>query len=182
MARKSRAVPEINAGSMADIAFLLLIFFLVTTTMDSDAGLQVKLPPWPDPNQPPPTSTQNNRDVLEVLINANNQLLVEKKIMQVNELNDFAKRFLTNDGKDPTMATSSKKAIISLKNDRGTGYETYVNVYNELIRAYNEVRDEASEKKYGKPFSKLTKKQKDEIKDVYPMKISEAEPVKIGEE
>jgi ABC-type arginine transport system ATPase subunit len=80
------------------------------------------------------------------------------------------------------MATSSKKAIISLKNDRGTGYETYVSVYNELIRAYNEVRDEAAEKKFGKPFSKLTKKQKDDIKDAYPMKISEAEPVKIGEE
>lgn len=182
MARKSRSVPEINAGSMADIAFLLLIFFLVTTTMDSDAGLQVKLPPWPDPSQPPPTSTQNNRDVLEVLINANNQLLVEKKIMKVNELNEFTKRFLTNEGRDPNMATSSKKAIISLKNDRGTGYETYVSVYNELIRAYNEVRDEAAEKKFGKPFSKLTKKQKDEIKDMHPMKISEAEPVKIGEE
>jgi biopolymer transport protein ExbD len=182
MARKSRSVPEINAGSMADIAFLLLIFFLVTTTMDSDAGLQVKLPPWPDPSQPPPTSTQNNRDVLEVLINANNQLLVEKKIMKVNELNGFAKQFLTNEGRDPSMATSSKKAIISLKNDRGTGYETYVSVYNELIRAYNEVRDEAAEKKFGKPFSKLTKKQKDDIKDAYPMKISEAEPVKIGEE
>lgn len=182
MARKSRSVPEINAGSMADIAFLLLIFFLVTTTMDSDAGLQVKLPPWPDPSQPPPTSTQNNRDVLEVLINANNQLLVEKKIMKVNELNEFTKQFLTNEGRDPNMATSSKKAIISLKNDRGTGYETYVSVYNELIRAYNEVRDEAAEKKFGKPFSKLTKKQKDEIKDMHPMKISEAEPVKIGEE
>ncbi len=182
MARKSRGTPEINAGSMADIAFLLLIFFLVTTTMSTDAGLQVKLPPWPDPSQPPPTSTQNNRDVLEVLINANNQLLVEKKLMKVSELNAFTKRFLTNDGRDPSMSTSPEKAIISLKNDRGTGFETYVGVYNELIRAYNEVRDEAAERKYGKPFSSLTKKQKDEIKDMHPMKISEAEPVKIGEE
>lgn len=182
MARKSRSVPEINAGSMADIAFLLLIFFLVTTTMDSDAGLQVKLPPWPDPSIPPPTSTQNNRDVMEVLINSNNQLLVEKKIMKVEELNAYAKKFLTNEGRDPSMSTSSTKAIISLKNDRGTGYETYVSVYNELIRSYNEVRDEASEKRYGKEFGRLNKKEKEIIQKLYPMKISEAEPVKIGEQ
>lgn len=182
MARKSRGTPEINAGSMADIAFLLLIFFLVTTTMSTDAGLQVKLPPWPDPNVPIEDSKQKQRDVLEVLINANNQLLVEKKLMKVSDLNAFTKRFLTNNGRDPNMSTSPEKAIVSLKNDRGTGFETYVGVYNELIRAYNEVRDEAAERKYGKPFSGLNKTQKDEIKKIFPMKISEAEPVKIGEE
>lgn len=182
MAKKPRPIPEINAGSMADIAFLLLVFFLVTTTMDSDAGLQVKLPPWPDPNNPPPVSTQNNRDVMEVLINANNQLLVEKKLMKVDELNDYTKRFLSNNGKDPNLSTSSTKAIVSLKNDRGTGYDTYVSVYNELIRAYNELRDEEALAKYGRPMSRLTEKEKDKIKDVYPMKISEAEPVEIGGE
>ncbi|MBP7511032.1 MAG: biopolymer transporter ExbD [Bacteroidia bacterium] len=181
MARKSRSIPEINAGSMADIAFLLLVFFLVTTTMDSDAGLQVKLPPWPDPNNPPPTSTQNNRNVLEVLINSNNQLLVEKKIMKVEELNEMTKRFLTNEGRDPGLSLSPEDAIISLKNDRGTGYETYVAVYNEMIRAYNEVRDDAARAKYGRPLSKLTNKEMGVIKDKYPMKISEAEPVGAGE-
>jgi biopolymer transport protein ExbD len=181
MARKSRSIPEINAGSMADIAFLLLVFFLVTTTMDSDAGLQVKLPPWPDPNNPPPTSTQNNRNVLEVLINANNQLLVEKKLMKVEELNEMTKRFLTNEGRDPSLSLSPEDAIISLKNDRGTGYETYVSVYNEMIRAYNEVRDEAAKAKYGRPLSKLTMSELTVIKDKYPMKISEAEPVGVGE-
>ncbi len=161
MARKSRAVPEINAGSMADIAFLLLIFFLVTTEISSDAGLQVRLPPPPDPNNPPDQSRLNDRDVLEVLVNANNQLLVEERPLNINELTNLTKRHLTNEGKDPELSTSPKKAIVSLKNARGTSYDTYIQVYNELMRGYNEVREQAAQGKYGRPYKQLSKKEKE---------------------
>jgi biopolymer transport protein ExbD len=177
MARKKRPIPEINAGSMADIAFLLLVFFLVTTTMDTDKGLRVKLPPYPDPTMPPPTSTQNNRNVLEVLVNANNQLLVEGQIADIEGLTELTKAHLTNEGRRLDLAESSEKAIVSLKNDRGTSYQRYVQVYNELTRAYNEVRNSYSNSMYNKDYQDLTKEPKKVVRKKYPMKISEAEPV-----
>jgi biopolymer transport protein ExbD len=180
MARKGRGIPEINAGSMADIAFLLLVFFLVTTTMDIPTGLQVALPPITD--EPPDDSKQKKRDVLEVLVNNADQLLVEGELLQLNRLKEKTKRHLTNEGRNPNLATTSTKAIVSLKNARGTSYETYVQVYNELTAAYNEVRDEYSMEKYGKPYGKLRKEsQRKDVKTKYPKKLSEAEPVSIGE-
>ena len=176
MARKKRGTPEVNAGSMADIAFLLLVFFLVTTTMDSDKGLRVKLPPFPDPNMPPPKSTQNDKNVLEVLVNFNDQLLVEKQIMDIEELTEKTKEHLTNEGRNPSLAESSEKAIVSLKNDRGTSYERYLEVYNELMRAYNEVRNEYSQKKFNRTYDKLLEDQRKEVQKKFPIKISEAEP------
>ena len=179
MARKGRGIPEVNAGSMADIAFLLLVFFLVTTTMDIPTGLQVALPPIT--NEPPPESKQRKREVLEVLVNAADQLLVEKQLMTVDKLKQKTIDHLTNEGRDPELSTTSTKAIVSLKNDRGTSYDMYVQVYNELTAAYNEVRDEYSMEKFGVPYSKLRyKDQIDEVKAKYPKKLSEAEPVDIG--
>lgn len=184
MAKGKREIPEINAGSMADIAFLLLVFFLVTTTMDIPTGLQVALPPITE--EPPEESKQKKREVLEVLVNANDQLLVEGSLMQIDKLKQKTKDHLTNEGRDPNLATSSTKAIVSLKNDRGTSYDMYVQVYNELTAAYNEVRDEYAEQKYGKPYSEmdpLFPPDKDKIKEVkekYPKKLSEAEPVSLG--
>ncbi|MDX5321655.1 MAG: biopolymer transporter ExbD [Bacteroidota bacterium] len=179
MARKSRALPEINAGSMADIAFLLLIFFLVTTTMDSDSGISIKLPPWEEniTEPPPPIKARN---VLEVLVNSNNQLLVEGEVIRVNQLRDKTKKFITNEGLDPNMSVSPEKAVISLKNDRGTNYVTYISVQNELKAAYREVRDEYARQKYGRKYDDLSEKQQDEVKEKYPQKISEAEPENIG--
>jgi biopolymer transport protein ExbD len=181
MGRKSRSIPEINAGSMADIAFLLLIFFLVTAEISSDAGLQVRLPPPPDPRNKDVKSQLKERDVLEVLINSNNVLLVEGKHLNIKELTGLLKKHLMNEGRDPDLAISSQKAIVSLQNARGTSYDTYIQVYNELMRGYNEVRNEAALAKYGRPYPELLKKEKETIRDKYPMKISEAEPVKIGE-
>ncbi len=184
MASRKRDIPEINAGSMADIAFLLLVFFLVTTTMDIPTGLQVALPPITE--EPPEESKQKKREVLEVLVNANDQLLVEGAGMSIDKLRQKAIDHLTNEGRDPSLATTSTKAIVSLKNDRGTSYDMYVQVYNELTAAYNEVRDAYSMKEYGKPYSKLDPQvpgDKDRIKAVkekYPKKLSEAEPVSIG--
>ncbi len=179
MARNSRGIPEVNAGSMADIAFLLLVFFLVTTTMDIPTGLQVALPPIT--NEPPPESQQRKREVLEVLVNASDQLLVEQQWMTIDKLRQKTIDHLTNEGKDPTLSTTSSKAIVSLKNDRGTSYDMYVQVYNELTAAYTFVRNEYSQQTFGKPYDKLrTKAQQDEVRKKYPKKLSEAEPVNKG--
>ena len=179
MGTRKRDIPEINAGSMADIAFLLLVFFLVTTTMDIPTGLQVALPPISD--VPPEDSKQKKRVVLEVLVNANDQLLVEGGLMTIDRLRQKTIDHLTNEGRDPSLSTSSTKAIVSLKNDRGTSYDMYVQVYNELTAAYNIVRDDYSMDQYGKPYTKLDpQRDKERIKEVkakYPKKLSEAEPV-----
>ena len=177
MARKSRSIPEINAGSMADIAFLLLIFFLVTTTMDSDSGITIKLPPYiEEPEDIPPIKKRN---VLEILVNANNQLLVEDKLTRIDQLRDITKAFITNEGKDPNSSDNPNKAVVSIKNDRGTSYKTYIAVQNELKAAYREVREEYALRTYGRKLENLSEQQQDEVSDKYPQKISEAEPENI---
>ncbi|MFT6112017.1 MAG: biopolymer transport protein ExbD [Bacteroidia bacterium] len=182
MGSRRRDIPEINAGSMADIAFLLLVFFLVTTTMDVPNGLQVALPPISE--EPPEDSKQKKREVLEVLVNSADQLLVEGSALTIDKLRQKTMDHLTNEGRNPTLSTTSTKAIVSLKNDRGTSYDMYVQVYNELTAAYNKVRDEYSMQKYGVIYSKLDPlRDEDKIKEVkkkYPKKLSEAEPVSIG--
>lgn len=183
MAKKSakdRLSNEVNAGSMADIAFLLLIFFLVTTTIDVDKGVLVKLPPWSedDPNE----LKLKTRNVYSVLVNAQNQLLVRGEPMRINDLRDNTKEFIANPRKREDMAERPNKAIISLKNDRGTKYKTYLEVYNELKAAYRELWDEASRKKFGKEYEYLDRAQQKTIRSQIPLVISEAEPTNFGEE
>ena len=183
MAKKSardRMSNEVNAGSMADIAFLLLIFFLVTTTIDVDKGVLVKLPPWSE--EPPEVEKMKTRNVYSVLVNAQNQLLVRGEPASVNNLRDNAKEFIMNPKKREDMAEKPTKAIISIKNDRGTSYETYLEVYNELKAAYNELRNEEAQRKYGKEFEYITREQQREIRARIPLVISEAEPTNFGEE
>ncbi|MCU0448366.1 MAG: biopolymer transporter ExbD [Bernardetiaceae bacterium] len=139
MAKKSRTAPEINASSMADIAFLLLIFFLVTTTIASDKGLSIRLPPKQDQQQ---DIKLKERNIFKVLVNSNNQLLVEGEYMGIDNLKDEAKKFIMNNGQDPESSESPEKAVISLKTDRGTRYDVYVKVMDELKKAYNELRAE----------------------------------------
>tara|TARA_B100001142_G_scaffold161914_1_gene162058 strand:+ start:3277 stop:3828 length:552 start_codon:yes stop_codon:yes gene_type:complete len=181
MASKRRGLPEINAGSMADIAFLLLIFFLVTTTMDVDTGIARKLPPMPEDELQEDDSQIHAKNIYVVLINANNQLLVEGEFMDVSQLKEGAKRFINNNGMDPNSSENPEKAIISLQNDRGTEYMTYIRVQNELAAAYNELRNEESLKKFGERYTDLNKVKQKEIRKMYPQKISEAEPKNIGE-
>lgn len=148
-----RNTPEVNAGSMADIAFLLLIFFLVTTTLDTNAGIPTKLPPKIDKNQTPPPPVKE-RNLFVVVVNKNNQLLVQNQLMELKDLRKAAVAFLDNGGgvgedacahcKGAKLENSSEnpdKAVISLQNDRETSYETYIAVNNELIAAYNELRE-----------------------------------------
>ena len=179
MASKRRGLPEINAGSMADIAFLLLIFFLVTTTMDVDTGIARKLPPMPEEEieDDPQIHAKN---IYVVLINSKNQLLVEGELMSISQLKEGAKRFIDNNGLDPNLAENPVKAIISLQNDRGTEYMTYIRVQNELTAAYNELRNEEALKKYGQRYANLNKTQQKVIRKIYPQKISEAAPKNIG--
>jgi biopolymer transport protein ExbD len=183
MAKKStrdRISNEINAGSMADIAFLLLIFFLVTTTIDEDEGILVRLPPWSEDE--PDIQKLRERNVFSVLVNASNQLLVRGEQMNVFDLKNRAKEFILNPQRREDLAESPGKAIVSLKNDRGTAYETYLSVYNELQAAYNELRQEQAMKKYGKAYDALNSAQRSDIRTMIPMILSEAEPTAFGEE
>ena len=193
-----RDTPEINAGSMADIAFLLLIFFLVTTTMDIDTGISRKLPEKQDPNIEPPILKEKN--VFEVNVNRRNEILVEgDTYMQIEDLREATMKFIDNGGgtaadmskeelpvcswcegdKDPASSDHPKKAIISLQSDRGTNYATYIAVQNELVGAYTDLRNRYSNKKFGRDFDDLTAEQKKDIQiNIYPQIISEAEPTK----
>jgi len=186
MPSNKRKVPEPNAAPMADIAFLLLIFFLVVTTFDSDKGIQRKLPPMPE-GKPPVVETKN-KNVFIVLVNAQDQLLVEGEPLSISLLKDRAKTFV--DKRTRALASKDDKdPIVSLKNDRGTSYDTYIQVQNELTEAYNELRNRYAERKFGISYYKLQEEQENsedakrmlkDIKTKYPMKISEAEPQKVG--
>ena len=193
MARNKRAIPEINAGSMADIAFLLLIFYLVTTTMDTDKGINRKLPPIEDElvQDPPPIKERN---IFTVLVNSNDQLLVEDEFLEINELRAKAMEFIDNNGdgsceycKGYGVSSSSDnpvKAVISLQNDRGTSYGMYVKVQNELVAAYEDLRERYAEEEYGRSYRGMDPEEDEEIikeiKNAYQQKISEAEPLNIG--
>jgi biopolymer transport protein ExbD len=186
MARGKRGTPEVNASSMADIAFLLLIFFLVTTTIASDKGLTLRLPP----KRPPDALDEvklKDRNVFNVLVNSNNQLLVEEELMDIKNIKDEAKRFIMNNGKDEKSSESPDKAVISLKHDRGTKYEVYINVMDQLKRAYNELRAEymgitvAEYLEIENDSEKAAKNPKlEEAKQKIPYQLSEAEPTNVG--
>ena len=180
MASSRRGLPEINAGSMADIAFLLLIFFLVTTTMDVDTGIARKLPPMPEEELQEEDPQIHAKNIYVVLINTNNQLLVEGELMDISQLREGAKEFIDNNGRNANSSENPEKAIISLQNDRGTEYMTYIRVQNELAAAYNELRNKAALNKFGERYANLNKTQKKEVRKMYPQKISEAEPKNIG--
>jgi len=178
---RDRMSNEINAGSMADIAFLLLIFFLVTTTIVEDKGITVKLPPWSE--EEPDITKLKKRNVFSVLVNADNQLLVRGEPAQISQLKDRAKEFIANPYNREDLSERPTKAIISLKNDRGTKYETYLEVYNELKAAYNELWNEKAQQKYGMDYSEdMPFAYKKAIRTEIPFVLSEAEPTSFGEE
>ncbi len=181
MARDRKSAPQVNAGSMADIAFLLLIFFLVTTTIETDKGITVKLPPWSD--EPPEPTKLADRNVFSVLVNANDQLLVRDEPADISNLRERAKEFIVNPQGRSDLSAAPNKAIISLKNDRGTTYKAYLNVYNELKAAYDELWNDESQNMYNVPYSDaLTTDQKNAIKKKIPFVLSEAEPTSFGDE
>ena len=164
---------SLNAGSMADIAFLLLIFFLVTTTIVADAGIAVRLPPWVET----PPEAVPDRNVLLVKINAKNELFIENEVAQSHQVREIAKAFISNPEQLPNRPQSPKKAVVSLVHDRSTHYSTYIQVYNEITAAYHELWEEAAQNTYGKSYADLNKSLQREIRAEIPFVISEAEPV-----
>jgi biopolymer transport protein ExbD len=168
---------------MADIAFLLLIFFLVTTTIGADKGINMLLPPKKE-DQPIDVKLKD-KNVFKVIVNSRNQLLVEDEPMTIEALRSEAKKFLSNNGADPTMSDSPQDAVVSLKTDRGTQYDVYLRVLDELSAAYNELRAEKlgiTLEEYLTLDPKVSK-QDEMIKyaqKVYPRRLSEAEPTSIG--
>ena len=172
---------------------MLLIFFLVTTTMDVDSGLERRLPPMPPPDQEDDdTPPIKERNVFVVLVNANNQLLVEGEISRVEDLREKAKEFMANPYNEENLPEKEPKTVdffgevevtkgvISLRNDVGTQYGTYIAVQNELVGAINDLREELAKQKFGKSYDKLDRDQQGAIRDIYPSRISEAEPKKVG--
>ena len=194
MARKKRSMPGINSSSTADIAFMLLIFFLTTTSMDTDKGLARRLPPPPDPNMKQDNIIVKERNILQVRINKDNQLMVGSEYMEVSQLKEKAKEFIANPNDDSNLPEKhvvnipllggncmvTKNHVISVTNDVGTRYQAYIDVQNELVAAYNELRDEKAKASFGKSYVECNEDEQKAIRDFIPMKISEAEPKKYG--
>jgi biopolymer transport protein ExbD len=193
MGKQKREVPELNSSSTADIAFLLLVFFLMTTSMAVNKGLARRLPPPVPAEQKTEDLKVKERNVFVVLINSEDQLLVRGEYTELADLKEKAKEFIKNAGDDPNMPEKepmdveyfgtvlvTKNHVISLQNDRGTSYAAYINVQNELVSAYNELRDELSKAKFAKNFEDLDSEQQKAIQKIYPQKISEAEPKNYG--
>ncbi len=201
MAKKKKKMPGLNTSSTADISFMLLIFFLITTSMDTDTGLIRRLPPPPDKNQEQAQIDVKERNILNIQVNAAGRARANREEIEINyntltapALKEIAKRFILNEANDPnlpelqTVQTDNMKKVgmppmnitvnhvISVQTDRGTPYWVYFLVQNELVAAYNELRDDFSKKNFKCEYQYLTEDQKAAVRDVLPQKISEAEP------
>lgn len=189
MAKKT---PEINSSSTADIAFLLLCYFLMTTTMGQESGLQRRLPPMPDENQKAENQKVNRRNIITVKINSADRLFAGDEAMDVSQLKDKIKEFLVNPTNDPNLPEKTakdiegfgsymvSKGVISLQNDRGTSYQAYIAVQNELVKAINELRDAFCTEYYGKKYSQLDEDKQKIAREAIPQNISEAEPKDVS--
>lgn len=197
MARKKRKMPGLNTSSTADISFMLLIFFLVTTSMDTDRGLARQLPPPPEDNAEVKDIIVKERNILKVRMNSAGNLMVEdmdgQKFVKLDDIRAIVKEFIanpTNSDKKPELHAKKipyfgevmvpENHVISVQNDRGTPYKVYFAVQHEMIAAYNELRDEISKKQFGKTYENLNEDQQKAVRDFYPQKISEAEPKNYG--
>ena len=199
MAIDKRKTPDINAGSQADIAFLLLIFFLVATTMNTDTGIARMLPPMPPEDQQQEEIKVKERNLFLVFINGRGDIMAgasgKQEPIVLSQLKERAKEFIVNPMDDPNLperiekeielADGSKwvypvsEGVISLQTTRDTNYQSYIMVQNELTRAFNEVRDEVAIRKFGAKYTELTEDQRNAIAKAVPLKISEAEPRNI---
>ncbi len=187
----SKKTPEINSSSTADIAFLLLCYFLMTTTMGTQMGLQRRLPPMPDKNQKQEDQKVNRRNIIIVKINSADKLFAGNEPMDVSMLKEKIKEFLSNPNDDPNLpervptdieglgSFPVSKGVISLQNDRGTSYQAYIAVQNELVRAINELRDEFCMAHFGKIYVNCPEDKQEIARKAVPQNISEAEPKNV---
>ena len=192
----AKKIPQINASSMADISFLLLIFFLVTTSMDVNQGLARRLPAPVPPDQKVENTDINKRNLMVVKINSANQLMVQGQLLDIKQLRVKAKEFIKNENDDATLpklveedfgepigvVKYTKDHVISVQNDVDTQYQAYLDVQKELVAAYNELRDECARQYFHKAYAELDEDQQKQVQKVYPQKISEAEPKNYGGE
>lgn len=199
MAIDKRKTPDINAGSQADIAFLLLIFFLVATTMNTDTGIARMLPPMPPEDQQQEEIKVKERNLFLVFINGRGDIMAgasgKQEPIDLSQLKDRAKEFIVNPMDDPNLPERTNKEIelanggtwvypvsegvISLQTTRDTNYQSYIMVQNELTRAFNEVRDEVATRKFGAKYADLPEDERNAVAKAVPLKISEAEPRNI---
>ena len=187
-----KKVPAMNTSSTADIAFLLLCYFLMTTTMGSQTGLSRRLPPMPDKNQKVEDQKVNRRNIIQVKINSADRILAGSEPIDVSQLKDKIKEFLSNPANDPNLPEKEitsiegfgdypvSKGVISLQNDRGTSYQAYIAVQNELVKAINELRDEFARKNYQSTYLNLDEEKQKIVRKAVPQLISEAEPKDVG--
>ncbi len=191
MANKKKT-PEVNASSTADIAFMLLIFFLVATTMNVDSGINRVLPPWSENQDQTDAPEIKERNLMSVHVNMYDQIAMMGELVHISQVKDKAKEFILNANDDESLPEKEitevdligpypiSQGVISLQNDRATSYETYIQVQNELTKAFNEIREELSMMKFGSEFAELTEDQRNAVQKAVPLKISEAEPKNIG--
>jgi biopolymer transport protein ExbD len=180
--RNYRSTPEVNAGSMADIAFLLLIFFLVSTTIPNDQGIIRKLPN--KCQEPPCIEETYERNILRIALNKNGELLVNNKPSQFSDLKDMLIEFIDNNGDQSCTychgngftdaSDHPRKAIISLASDRESSYKDFIAIQVELTAAYYELRENFVKNTFGKEIALLSQKELQQVREAYPLLISEA--------
>lgn len=170
--KKRRHTASVNAGSMADIAFLLLIFFLVATQLANTRGIPVILPEYYD--GPPGQAADNN--VLRILINAQDELLIESKLSDKETVTDRIKDFVLNPTQLSSRPSTPQKAIISIESHAKSTYEAYLDIYSRIHQAYRDMRDEYALSRYGKKYAEISADRRKLVAQVIPLKVSEADP------
>lgn len=188
----AKSTPALNTTSSADIAFLLLIFFLVSTTMDVDKGIQRRLPPMPDENQKQQDIKVNRRNIVVVRINSQDRILAGGTPMDVTQVKDKIKEFIINPTNSESLPEKEmkeiegfgqyavSKGVVSLQNDRGTSYSAYLRVQNEIVKAFNEIRDDFAMVNYGSKYADLDEDKQKIVREAIPQSISEAEPKDVS--
>ena len=188
----AKPLPALNTTSTGDIAFLLLIFFLVATTMDVDKGIQRRLPPMPDENQKQQDIKVNRRNIVVVRINAQDRILAGGTPMDISQVKDQIKEFITNPANSEALPEKEmkdiegfgqyavSKGVVSLQNDRGTSYSAYLRVQNEIVKAFNEIRDDFAMVNFGSKYADLDEDKQRIVRDAVPQSISEAEPKDVS--
>ena len=188
----AKSTPSLNTTSSADIAFLLLIFFLVSTTMDVDKGIQRRLPPMPDENQKQQDIKVNRRNIVVVRINAQDRILAGGVPMDITQVKDQIKEFIVNPANSESLPEKEmkdiegfgqyavSKGVVSLQNDRGTSYSAYLRVQNEIVKAFNEIRDDFAMVNFGSKYADLDEEKQKIVREAVPQSISEAEPKEVS--
>ncbi len=188
----AKSTPALNTTSSADIAFLLLIFFLVSTTMDVDKGIQRRLPPMPDENQKQQDIKVNRRNIVVVRINSQDRILAGGVPMDVTQVKEKIKEFIVNPANSESLPEKEmkdiegfgqyavSKGVVSLQNDRGTSYSAYLRVQNEIVKAFNEIRDDFAMVNYGSKYADLDEEKQRIVREAVPQSISEAEPKDVA--